>query len=133
MTDREAMKLALEALKASHPISNTDKSLDKHSEAMFALRQALEQPEQEPVAWWNPRYGKGEYAFAEEQSPPDDSNDPSDFGWNIPLYIAPPKHEWVGLTDDEIVKASIGHVEGEHMLPHSFARAIEKLLREKNT
>ena len=53
MTDREAMKLALEALKASHPISNTDKSLDKHSEAMFALRQALEQPsdsvEQEPM------------------------------------------------------------------------------------
>ena len=49
------------------------------------------EPEQKPVAWWNPRYGKGEYAFAEEQSPPDDSNDPSDFGWNIPLYTAPLK------------------------------------------
>ena len=43
-----------------------------------------------------------------------------------------PEREWVGLTDDEIVKASIGHVEGKYMLPHSFARAIEAKLKEKN-
>ena len=53
----------------------------------------------------------------------------------IALYTAhaSPQRIWQGLTDEEIIKASIGNVEGEHMLPHSFARAIEKLLREKNT
>ena len=46
MTDlRKAAEMALEALIASHPIENTDKSLDKHSEAMSALRQALAQPD----------------------------------------------------------------------------------------
>ena len=50
MTDlREAAEMALEALIVSHPMANTDKSLDKHSEAMSALRQALAQPEQEPI------------------------------------------------------------------------------------
>ena len=44
MTDREAMKMALEALIVSHPMANTYNSLDKHSEAMSALRQALAQP-----------------------------------------------------------------------------------------
>jgi len=50
----------------------------------------------------------------------------------IHAALEQPEREWVGLTDEEIIKASIGNVEGEHMLPHSFARAIEKLLREKN-
>ena len=90
-----------------------------------------DETEQEPVAWWNPRYGKGEYAFAEEQSPPDDSNDPSDFGWNIPLYTAPPKRKWKGLTDEEI-----GYIWGitkpDYEDLFDFPRAIEAKLREKN-
>lgn len=120
------------------------------------------EPEQKPVAWWNPRYGKGEYAFAEEQSPPDDPNDQSDFGWNIPLYAVPlkqqeygctecgklasdgwalycveclvsPEKEWVGLTGDEVNDL-------KHWLDHraqwsyiEFAHAIEAKLKEKNT
>ena len=50
---RDAAQQALEALKKSHPYSNSDRDLDKHSEAIHALRSALaEQPaEQEPVAW----------------------------------------------------------------------------------
>lgn len=44
------MRLALEALKNSHPYSNSDRDLDKHSEAITTLRAQLEQPEQEPVA-----------------------------------------------------------------------------------
>lgn len=48
----DAAQKALEALKKSHPYSNSDRDLDKHSEAIHALRAALaEQPaEQEPVA-----------------------------------------------------------------------------------
>lgn len=40
--------------------------------------------------------------------------------------------EWVGLTDEEIEAAGHLNVEGERMLPYSFARAIEAKLREKN-
>ena len=50
---RDAAQKALEALKKSHPYSNSDRDLDKHSEAIHALRAALaEQPaEQESVKW----------------------------------------------------------------------------------
>ena len=38
---RDAARQALEALKKSHPYSNSDRDLDKHSEAIHALRSAL--------------------------------------------------------------------------------------------
>jgi hypothetical protein len=47
----------------------------------------------------------------------------------VPLYTTPPKKEWVGLTDDEILKIS-----GE-MVAYSyvrFAKDIEAKLKEKN-
>jgi hypothetical protein len=40
--------------------------------------------------------------------------------------------QWQGLTDDEITEAGHLNVEGERMLPYSFARAIEAKLRERN-
>ena len=43
------------------------------------------------------------------------------------------QRQWKSLTDDEITKAGHLNVEGERMLPYSFARAIEAKLREKNT
>ena len=58
MTDlqEKAMRMALEALKKSHPISNSNEDLYAHSEAGSELynelkkAKALAQPEQEPVA-----------------------------------------------------------------------------------
>jgi len=41
--------------------------------------------------------------------------------------------EWVGLTAEEVAEAGKLHIEGERMLPYSFARAIEQVLKEKNT
>jgi len=41
--------------------------------------------------------------------------------------------EWVDLTDDDIANAGLLTVEGEMMLPYSFARAIETKLKELNT
>jgi hypothetical protein len=46
--------------------------------------------------------------------------------------LAQPEKEWVGLTDEEINETAAGNVEGERMLPYSFARAIEAKLKDKN-
>ena len=48
---------------------------------------------------------------------------------DIPLYTAPPKKEWVGLTQEEIWHLSQFNcgTRGE------FARAIEAKLKEKNS
>jgi hypothetical protein len=47
MTDKEAMKLALDALETA---DETD-FWNKQKEAITALKERLAQPEQEPVAW----------------------------------------------------------------------------------
>jgi len=47
MTDKEAMKLALDALETA---DETD-FWNKQKEAIIALKERLAQPEQEPVAW----------------------------------------------------------------------------------
>lgn len=50
----------------------------------------------------------------------------------VPLYTAPPNKEWVGLTDEEVEEAGKLNIEGDRMLPYSFAKAIEAKLKEKN-
>jgi hypothetical protein len=94
-------------------------------------------PEQEPKAWI---YEGNLHIF-----------DPTD--WAIepesvqPLYTAPPKREWVGLTDKELEEIQyardteveyVTYDEGEDrfeidIFPENFARAIEAKLKEKNT
>lgn len=53
---------------------------------------------------------------------------------DIPLYTAPQKKEWVGLTDEEILeeyRQSYG--DDGNLTDVYFARAIETKLKEKNT
>ena len=58
-----------------------------------------------------------------------------------PLYTAPPKKEWVGLTADEIWKCNKArsgsaveyHICYAHQNVEDFAEAIEAKLKEKNT
>ncbi len=45
----------------------------------------------------------------------------------------PPQREWVGLTDDEIVEIANAPPADDARPVHSFARAIEAKLKEKNT
>ena len=86
--------------------------------------------QQEPVAWLSTDcIGESYLCFTKPKD-----NDPVQ-----PLYTAPPKREWVGLTDEElaeidgVVMKYIGT--GEYVIDgeYEFARAIETKLREKNT
>ncbi len=69
--------------------------------------------EHEPVAWM--------WKDGSLTSDPDEAD-----GTWTKLYTAPPKREWVGLTDEEVwdLYTDRGNV---------FARAIEAKLKEKNT
>jgi hypothetical protein len=88
-------------------------------EEIDELRQALE-TEQEPVAWAN-SFDLQNFDMKVRTCP--------DLHHTVPLYTAPPKREWVGLTDEEIHDMS-GYEEDRKM--YRFARAIEAKLKEKN-
>ena len=120
---RKAMQVALEALE-SDPISHA--GLVSRKQAITALRQALE-TEQEPVLWLK-TWSDGSvgvlkiksHLFADHELEP--------------LYMAPPKREWVGLTDEEvseIIDREIGFY-GCWGPEEAFARAVEEKLKEKN-
>ena len=85
--------------------------------------QALE-TEQEPVAWLDAEMSQ---AYTIDELP-----DASGTGF-LPLYTAPPKREWVGLTDEELKPlCDENHIMfGAYTV--DFIQAIEAKLKEKNT
>ena len=131
---KEAMKLALEALetitKVTHPHHKVTirKPVNGHvvtiyphkvaSDAITTLKQALEQPEPEPVAWMDEEKKVIYWHNTHE------TDDYHGFKRTTPLYTSPPKRE--PLTDEEIALivaecASSAHRHDDF----SFARAIE--------
>jgi hypothetical protein len=76
------------------------------------------QPDQEPVAW-------ADMAVRGEDKGL--SWTPGHFH-KTPLYAAPPKREWVGLTGDEARKFYEKYTDREELI-----YAIDKFLEEKNT
>jgi hypothetical protein len=129
MTDlRKAAEMALEALEmfCEHgailrPIETKEAlrqalAMENFSEVNQELKQALAQPEQEPVIK-NMTLACPSYLHG---------------------YTAPPKREWVGLTDEEIRDlrswsvSRAGEDSGAPTSQHAFARAIEAKLKEKN-
>jgi hypothetical protein len=120
----DAMKQALEVLERA---SDAGYSIECE-EAITDLRQAIAEAEkQEPVAWMFEEYGESSGGMrwfkclgTEKPQHPE-----SIYRNIIPLYTAPPKREWVGLTDEEIVACGWCDLR--------FARAIEAKLRERNT
>ena len=89
-----------------------------------------EQTEQEPVAWRDVAGKTTKYYDYNEQ------------GRGEPLYTAPPKREWVGLTDEDSIALEWERVTGHtiyggtmFLSPNEileFAEAIEAKLRKKN-
>jgi hypothetical protein len=135
MTDKEAMKLALDALET---LMIERGSI--YEKAIAALNARLTQPEQEPVAW---QFMNGS-SFRKRR--PDDFSDLASDGlpyWR-PLYTTPPQRTWVGLTDEEAKEVwkqlnydfNHGKFAADDTERHvivEFYRAIMKTLKEKNT
>ena len=111
MTDRELMQMALDALEEAADHIGCPDDDDAIGVARKALRARLAQPEPEPVAWMHD----------------------SHVGFNVPLYTAPPKREWQGLTDEEYEAMAEKHVTNCYFDTLTYARAIEAKLKEKNT
>ena len=120
----KAAGMALVALNSFDPHDDelwySEKSADEIDSAITALRQALTQPEQEPVAWVDiTDEGKWSVRFAVPAlSLPNGTK----------FYTAPPKREWVGLTRRELDIATLGLED----LSDCY-KAIEAKLKEKNT
>ena len=112
MNLRKAAEMALVTLEEKLAVLEPT----KYAETIEALRQALAQPEQEPLVWMN-KYGHVSSEQTEE--------------YNAPLYTAPPKREWVGLTIDEVLNL-LPSSEWKADVTLIFSKAIEAKLKEKN-
>jgi hypothetical protein len=90
-------------------------------QAITALKAALEQPEQEPVAWMVTDKDGRHFIFR--------INKPviSEGETLAPLYTTPPRREWRGLTEEEF-----GYIYVRSATHEEFARAVEQALKEKN-
>ena len=134
MTKDEALKLALEALERSvatcfdqyahqQVMSQPDHFINQ---TITAIKEALAQPEQEPVLWNMPdgkTVDKWALQFYGGQK-------------GKPLYTTPPQRTWVGLTRDEqsFVYSNLHNsTSRKDSFWVDFANAIEAKLKEKNT
>jgi len=121
--DREAIEEAIEVLEdASAEMLTETGNENYYGEAITILRQALE-TEQEPVAWAN-SFHLQNFDMKVRTCP--------DLHHTVPLYTAPPKREWVGLTDEEHDNIKDNYHNMTWTL-EMFARAVEQALKEKNT
>jgi hypothetical protein len=114
----------LEARKIAAEYGTPDSQIDSGN-LYFALSKCLEhidaQPMQEPVAWMD------DYNAC--KCPDNETRCFSDRVFRMmQKYTAPPKREWVGLTDDEL--ADLWYKESLDWM--EFARAHEAALKEKN-
>jgi len=143
MTDKEVMQMALDALTIFREWemgqdynSNRETVLARAFKAEETLRTALAQGEQEPVA-----VHKLIAWIIDECHVYPESADEKAFAQRLLAailhpksgYTAPPQREWQGLTDEEIntIAATPAAIPGSYV--HSFARAIEAKLKEKNS
>jgi hypothetical protein len=107
---------------------NWDAYYPKQYDALEALRQALAQPEQEPVAWMVlTQDDKKLMLYGEEKPPIFDA--PVKL---VPLYTAPLSKPWVGLTDDEINDFDKKLRDNGDYCSLHFAWGISAKLKEKN-
>jgi hypothetical protein len=121
MTDKEVMQQALEALEGVY-LSLQLPDLLKVVGPITALREALEQPKQEPVAW---QYKTAEAGIFVSDQLPQDVQVWQDIEWSIPLYTTPPQRK--PLTDEDIAEVAerMEATDATSSFWREFARAIE--------
>jgi hypothetical protein len=120
---QEALKLALEALEEAQTTDDSMHKWDRNKKAITAIKEALAQTEQEPVACKTlcELCVKRGYTFCANAVK------------TTPIYTTPPQRTWVGLTNNELQP-----IADEYRIlfggwVEDFARAIEAKLKEKNT
>ena len=119
-TLREAAQMALDALEEFCEHGAMLRPLERRD----ALRAALAQPEQEPVAWCFKESTGNLFGFTTELF--DDEEQASNL---VPLYTAPPQREWQRLTDEEMLDiADMAYANDLELL-----QTLQAKLKEKNT
>jgi hypothetical protein len=119
MTDlRKAAEMALKYFEDAYGLEDTEVAIKE------ALRKALEQPEQEPLIYIreDTEMPFGGYEHCGRHEP-----------GAFPVYTAPPKREWVGLTDQEkydVLEGATG--DGGRVYYDTLFRCYEAKLKEKN-
>jgi len=86
------------------------------------LQQELAKPEQEPVGYFYLRKGVFFHIYEPHNADPE----------VFPLYTAPPRKEWVGLTDEEINDFDKKLRDNGDYCSLHFAWGISAKLKEKN-
>ena len=111
--ERKVIELALEALEYIRNFETDVASQIKYGQAAKALKEALAQPEQEPVAlkpcWYESKQEKMCRKCGQVHAE----------------AISPPQRTFVGLTDDD-------EIPWDGVDAKSFAKVIEAKLKEKN-
>jgi hypothetical protein len=136
MNKQDALLVALNALQAiddEHPYPIAKHAIVQISRVLakpepwdtsdMAHRSGGLSVEQKPVAWMVRDYVDGFRYVSSTENPSG-----TIAGLSEPLYTAPPKREWVGLTEKEIFEADNA---GQGLI--EFARAIETKLKGRNT
>ena len=135
---RQALKLALEALQfalhigfpesSESQIKKGEKAYQQHRAAITAIKEALAQPEQEPVATLDDLEQE-----IYENTRQFVSRDVME--WMLKrYYTTPPQRTWVGLTDEEKqewIDAMPYDPQPRHCM--ILVNVIEAKLKEKNT
>ena len=135
---REAIEEAIEVLEdASADMLMETGDKNYYIEAIAVLRQALVdaddtsqervdeivKDEHEPVAWAN-SFDLQNFDMKVRTGP--------DLHHTVPLYTAPTKREWVGLTDEEVSYCRYAATFCDELDTAYMAELIEKDLKEKN-
>ena len=129
MTKEEILKMTLEALEEACELIGPAWAWrdEKGRPAITAIKEALAQPEQEPLAWISTGPASMIHWTSDKPAYGDD--------W-VPLYTTPPQREFVGLTKEEIAEFDTWHDTREEEVgwcnPSEIVAYIEAKLKEKN-
>ena len=138
MTQTEAMKLALEALKSISEMFDYEGNGFKLEYEIKALEEALAKQEQgEPVAYLTKRKLGGTEGLLRADMV-DRSAKNQETHYFIPLYTTPQQRTWVDLSDadaDDLFVETQRHMigAGSREFTRIFTRLINAKLKEKNT